>query len=326
MKSIVIIIPIFNEETSVAKNLAEIFKQARAQSTDIVTSDKVWSKVIIKFLLIDDGSTDNTVACLHTVCESNNDVYLLCLNRNFGKEAAIYAGLNSVQACDAVIVMDSDLQHPPSLIKKMIRLWLDEDYEVIDACKKSRGKETFSKKILTRFYLAVFDYFSGLNIKDQSDYKLLDKKVVDVYCQLPEQDRFFRGLIDWMQFKTAQIYFDVPVYHNKISSWSRWKLAKYAVSSITSFTSNPLQAVTLFGFITFLLSIIIGGIALYDKLSGNALDGFTTVIFLILIIGSIFMFSLGLIGIYLAKIYDEIKSRPTYLVNNQNSRLKDADL
>ena len=315
MKTIVIIIPIYNEEKSIVDNLIEILKQARAQS-----------RVTIQLLLVDDGSTDNTVACLQSLCDSNDNVHLLCLNRNFGKEAAIYAGLRSVQRSDAVIVMDSDLQHPPILIEKMTHIWLNEGYDVVEARKKSRGEESLGKKYLIQIYYALFEYFSGLDMKDQSDYKLLDRKVVEAYCALPEGDRFFRGLVNWMQFETAQIYFNVPVFQDNISSWSRWKLAKYAVSSITSFTSYPLQAVTLLGILTFALSIIIGGITLFQKLSGEAVDGFTTVILLLLFIGSILMLSLGLNGIYLAKIYNGIKNRPTYLINNKRSRMDGEDL
>lgn len=315
MKKIVILIPVYNEEKSVVGNLAEILKQARAQR-----------KAYIQLLLVDDGSSDNTVACLLPVCEADKDVHLLSLNRNFGKEAAIHAGLSKIIRADAVIVMDSDLQHPPSLIPQMIELWLNEGYDVIEACKKSRGKEPFAKKMLVHMYYTFFELASGLQMNNQSDFKLLDKKVVDAYCALPEVDRFFRGLVNWMHFKTAQIYFDVPVNHERASSWSSWKLARYAVSSITSFTSYPLQAVTLLGVVTFLISLVIGGIAFYQKLSGQAIDGFTTVIVLILFIGSVLMLSLGLIGVYLAKIYNGIKNRPAYLVNYEQSRLKGHDI
>ena len=315
MKKIVILIPVFNEEKSVVDNLTEILKQARAQH-----------KVSIHLLLVDDGSGDNTVACLRPLCEVDNDVHLLCLNRNFGKEAAIHAGLNRINRADAVIVMDSDLQHPPSLIPKMIDLWIDEGFDVIEACKKSRGKEPFTKKLLVRLYYAFFELASGLQMNNQSDFKLLDKKVVDAYCDLPEVDRFFRGLVNWMHFETAQIYFDVPVTHERESSWSRWRLAKYAVLSITSFTSSPLQIVTFLGIVTLFLSAVIGAMTFYQKLSGQAIDGFTTVILLILFIGSILMLSLGLIGVYVAKIYNGIKNRPAYLVNYEQSHIKEDEL
>lgn len=312
MKSIVIVIPIYNEEKSIVDNLSVILKHARLQRV-----------ANVEILLVDDGSTDGTLVQIQAFSEKNCDVQLLCLNRNFGKEAAIYAGLNRSRHRDAVIVMDSDLQHPPMLIEKMIHLWMNEGYEVVEACKKVRGQESLGRKISAQCYYRLFEYLSGLDMNGHSDYKLLDKKVVKEYCDLPEKDRFFRGLIDWMQFETAQIYFDVPFCPNNMSSWTRLKLMKYAISSITSFTSSPLHLVTLLGGLTFFISIVVGGMTLYQKILGNAVDGFATVILLILLVGSVLMLGLGIIGVYLAKIYDEIKERPTYLIDSKNSRITD---
>lgn len=311
MKSVTVVVPVFNEATVIRQNVAEIL--CHCQSIAGISLD---------LLLVDDGSSDDTVAQVQVLCAENDAVRLLCLCRNFGKEAAILAGLRAAQHSDAVIVMDSDLQHPPVVIPKMIHLWHEQGYVVVDACKQSRGQESWLKRLSARGYYALFGLLTGLNIKQQSDFKLLDQQVVVQYCQLPERQRFFRGLIHWMQFDTAQIYFDVPYDPNNDSSWSRWRLVQYAVSSITSFTSYPLHAVTIFGVITALLGLVVGGIALHDKWVGQAVDGFTTVILLLLLIGSILMFSLGLIGLYLAKIYTEIKKRPAYMVDKINSRLR----
>ncbi|MDY6984528.1 MAG: glycosyltransferase family 2 protein, partial [Pseudomonadota bacterium] len=286
MKTLTILIPVYNEAAVIVANLREIIAQARAIPD-----------INVNFLLVDDGSTDGTPALLKTGFAQDDAVHYLRLNHNFGKEAALSAGLNAIRQSDAVIVMDSDLQHPPALLAQMVALW-QQGFDVVEACKASRGEEsTFSKWGSALFY-ALFDRLSGVKLRSQSDFKLLDRKVVDFYCALPERERFFRGLIGWMHFNTTQVQFDVPPNTRDGSTWSRWRLIRYALRSITSFTSFPLQIVTLFGVLTFIMSLIIGGIAITDKIAGRAVDGFSTVIVLILAIGSVLMFSLGLIGVY----------------------------
>jgi len=311
MKSLAIIIPVFNEEHSIIENLALIIPVVQSLTG-----------VSVDILLVDDGSTDATAQLVRNLAREEEKLHLLCLTRNFGKEAAIYAGLSFASKCDAVVVMDGDLQHPPSLLPEMVRLW-QQGYEVVEACKSSRGPETRAKGVLVHLYAFLFELLTRLGIKNHSDFKLLDKKVVAAYCRLPERERFFRGLINWMHFSTAQIFFDVPVTDKKVSSWKKWTLLKYAITSIVSFTSFPLHLVTALGGLTFLVSVVIGGIALVDKISGKAIGGFTTVILLLLFIGSVLMFSLGIIGIYIAGMYDELKHRPAFIVDEKESFLGD---
>jgi len=312
VNSVAIIIPAFNEAPNIVNSLMEILRHTQ-------------SIAAVKFVLIvvDDGSGDKTADLILEEGQSTSDnIKLLCLTRHFGKEAAIYAGLVQAAQFDATIVMDSDLQHPPELIAEMIAYW-QQGYLIVEGVKSSRGDEELAKSFLARPYYRLFNFFTKLSISGDTDFKLLDKTVVNAYCALPEHNRFFRGLVKWMNFPTRQIHFDVPESLKRRSSWGNSALLRYAVSSITSFTAFPLQIVTLLGGITFLISIVIGGVALLDKLSGKAIDGFTTVILLILLIGSILMFSIGLIGIYVGKIYDEVKRRPSYLVNQNKSNLED---
>lgn len=309
MKKIALIIPVHNEEASIVSNLAEI--QAYTHTIANIHFD---------FFIIDDGSTDNTLQLLTKQIKNNSTLKLICLNRNFGKESAILAGLSHALSYDAAIIMDSDLQHPPSLIPTMVKYW-QQNLDVVEAVKIIRNKETLIKKLLTHIFYYLFNIFTDLNIKNQTDFKLLSNKVIKEYCQLTEHKLFFRGLIKWMNYPTAQIPFDVPERQVGKSSWSRFRLVQYALSSITSFTSLPLHVITLLGGITFVIGLVIGGIALFDKISGVAVDGFTTVIILLLTISSILMLSIGLIGVYIAKIYDEIKARPKYIINHQQSKL-----
>ncbi|HEY0962598.1 MAG TPA: glycosyltransferase family 2 protein, partial [Pseudomonadales bacterium] len=307
MQTVTILIPVYNEASVIVSNLREIIAHARAVDG-----------VATNILLVDDGSTDDLAARLKSAFAREPSLHYLRLTRNFGKEAAIGAGLSVIRRSDAVIVMDSDLQHPPALIGRMIALW-QQGYEVVDACKVSRGDESLLHRWGSRLFYAIFDRLTGLHLQCHSDFKLIDRKVVAFYCNLPERERFFRGLIGWMHFNATQIHFDVPPA-TRTSTWSGWHLFTYALRSITSFTSLPLQIVTLCGALTFLVSLVVGGIAVVDKISGQARDGFSTVILLILAIGSVLMFSLGLIGMYIARIYEEVKRRPAWIVDERGSK------
>ncbi|MEY4642609.1 MAG: hypothetical protein RLZZ227_2603 [Pseudomonadota bacterium] len=309
MKTVTILIPVYNEADALAANLREILVHVHAIT-----------RVAIKVLLVDDGSTDGSVTALKAVFAAEPALHYLRLNHNFGKEAAIAAGLCVIKKSDAVIVMDSDLQHPPALLEQMIEQW-QQGFDVVEACKSARGTETRFRKLCCGIFYGAFDRLTGLQLRNQSDFKLLDRKVVDFYCSLPERERFFRGLVNWMHFDTTQLYFEVPPRTRGATTWSHWRLFKYALASITSFTSFPLQIVTLCGGLTFLVSLVVGSIAIVDKISGRAVDGFSTVILLILAIGSVLMFSLGLIGMYIARIYEEVKRRPAWIVDERKSHI-----
>jgi len=305
-KTITIVIPALNEETAIDKHIPIIFEH--------IANIK---EIKLRILVVDDGSTDNTVEKLKKLCELYNALNFICFNRNFGKETAIHAGLLQSDT-DAVIVMDSDLQHPPQLIEKMIAIW-QQDIDVVEAYKVSRGKESYLSSLMGHSFYRLFGILSGMNIKNHSDFKLLDRKVVDAYCAMPEKKRFFRGIIPWLGFSSAQIPFEVPDRQHGVTAWSRLKLLKFSFTAITSFSTVPLHIITFLGVLCFIISFIIGSLALYHKYMGNAVSGFTTVILLILIIGSLLMIALGVIGIYIAHIYDEVKRRPDYVINLNKS-------
>lgn len=305
-----IVIPVFNEGPSLQKNLAVI--------TETVSEIE---GINFKLIVVNDGSTDDTPDRLGHMLKAGSALQLISLTRNFGKEAAIMAGLEHADG-DIVVVMDSDLQHPPELIEKMISLWR-EGVDVVQACKRSRGKESLLKKMSANVFYSFFALLAGRDIKDHSDFKLLDKKVVDAYLAMPERNRFFRGLVSWMGFSSAQVFFDVPERSQGKSGWNSIKLFRLSVDAITGFTSAPLYLINLMGIICFLLGMIVGGIALYDKFTGQAVSGFTTVILLILLIGGFIMFGLGLIGVYLGQIFKETKNRPLYLIDKKRSITRD---
>lgn len=312
IKLVSVVVPTFNEGEAIEHNLLSILSALEAiGDTDF------------ELLVVDDGSVDDTADKVRRLCDEHPKLNLLCLNRNFGKEAAVHAGLTHAHG-DAVVVMDSDLQHPPELVPKMVKLW-KEGIAVVEACKSSRGKESFASRSLAQGFYTLFNMLTGFDIKNKSDFKLLDREVVDAYCALPERKRFFRGMIPWLGFSSAKLYFDVPERQHGETGWPRLKLMRFSLTALSSFTSTPLHLVSLLGLLFLFISLVLGGIALYDKFSGNAVSGFTTVILLVLITGSLTMFALGQIGIYIEQIFDEVKQRPTYVISERRSYLKKND-
>lgn len=299
-KSVAVIIPVMNEEKQIPKTLEVI--------------DSIIKKVVsnYKFIIVDDGSTDSTWEVISRLSFSYS-IEALRFSRNFGKESAISAGIESFNG-DACIVMDADLQHPPELIPEMLRLWYEEGYEVVHCVKSSRGKESSIHKICCNTFYKVMNKLSGIDMQNASDYKLLDSKVVESYKLFKENKIFFRGISKWVGYKNISIPFEVAPRTIGTSKWTFSKLTNLALNAITSFSSIPLQIVTFLGALLFIGSLILSIQTLYNKISGKAVSGFTTTILLLLIIGSTIMVSLGIIGTYIAKIYEEIKARPRYIV------------
>lgn len=299
-----IIIPVYNEEKQIEETVGIILQILSGNEIDC------------EFVLVDDGSADGTWETITRLARNYSCVSAIKLSRNFGKEAAICAGLERARG-DACLIIDSDLQHPPSLIPEMVRLWRTEGYDVVEGVKASRGKESFVTRIGASLFYKLLKLLSGYDLENTSDFKLLDRRVVEAWKKLGERNTFFRGMSTWVGFKRVSIPFNVSERKTGKSGWSFFKLLKLAIDAITSYSSVPLQVVTLIGVLFLLGSVVLGIQTLYKKFAGQALSGFTTVILLQLIIGSCLMISLGIIGTYLARIYDEVKSRPRYIVSEE---------
>ncbi|MBP1755929.1 MAG: hypothetical protein H6Q59_2327 [Firmicutes bacterium] len=267
-----------------------------------------------EFVLIDDGSKDDTWLELKQMAGENEHITSLRLSRNFGKESALCAGLEYAQG-DMILVMDSDLQHPPQLIPEMVKAWREEGYDVVEGIKSSRGKENIIYKLCAKAFYYIIYKTSDINLGQASDFKLMDRKVLEAWKEMPERAIFFRGMSAWLGFDRKQISFEVADRVNGKTKWSLLRLMRLAINAITSYSSVPLHCITVLGILMFLGAIVLGVQTLYMYFSGQALSGFTTVILLQLIIGSSIMISLGMIGIYLTKIYKEVKGRPRYLIS-----------
>ncbi len=267
-----------------------------------------------EFVLIDDGSPDKTWAALEAESSKHPMLRAARLSRNFGKELALTAGLDLARG-DGVIVMDADGQHPPSLLPEMLTTWREKGVDIVEAVKSDRGKESLFSKLGAGVFYSLWSRFSGFDIRGASDFKLLNRRAVEAYLQMDERNVFFRGMTAWIGFDRVQIPFEVASRAGGRSNWSVFKKLRLAVNGISGFSSIPLQLVTFVGIAFLIFSLVFSVYTLVLQLTGHSVSGFATVILLLLIIGSLLMISLGIIGIYVARIYDEIKRRPRYLVS-----------
>ena len=302
-KTLSIVLPSYNEEQMIEKTTETI--------SDIMERERIPYELIF----VNDGSKDGTWDKILEQKEKNTHVKGVCFSRNFGKESAISAGLDQAAgAC--VAVMDCDLQHPPETLVTMYRLW-ESGFQVIEGIKASRGKESPIYKMFAKTFYKIISNATGIDMSRASDFKLLDRQVVDEYLKLPERNVFFRALSSWVGFKTTYVEFDVQKREAGESKWSFKSLVKQssAAYNISAFSAAPMQIVTFFGFIFFLVAVVLGIQSLYMYFSGHAVEGFTTVILLLLFVGSVLMFSLGVIGYYISKIYEEVKMRPRYIIS-----------
>lgn len=295
-----VVIPAHNEEENISNTIQTIRELLDKES------------IPFEVLFIDDGSKDTTYSLIEKEHTTDKRIRGIKFSRNFGKEAAILAGLREAKGnCTAVI--DCDLQHPPECLIKMYRLW-EQGYQIIEGVKASRGKESFLHRISAGLFYKVISKAVGIDMDTSSDFKLLDRKIVEIIAAMPEKDTFFRALTYWVGFRTTQVPYEVEERKFGTTKWSAYRLMKYAVHNVTSFTSLPLQMVTIFGSLLIVLGSVLGIQTFCRYLAGKAAEGFTTVILLLLLIGGFLMLSLGIIGIYIAKIYNEVKQRPQYLI------------
>jgi len=296
-----VVIPFFQEEENVEKVIAAIFNVMKTVGEPY------------EVICIDDGSTDNTWSILQQEANNHPEIRAFQLSRNFGKESALCAGLDRTRG-EVVITIDGDMQHPPELIPEFIRIWKETNANVVEGVKTDRGKETFLSGLGSKVFYAILSKFSGYILTGASDFKLMDKKFVNAWRQMPERSVFFRGMSTWLGFKRVEIPFEVVPRKQGRTKWSFFSLIKLALSGVTAFSSLPLHIITTSGFIFLIFAVILGAQTLYNKLSGEAVSGFATVILLQLIIGSLLMIGIGITGEYISRIYNEVKKRPRYVV------------
>ena len=303
-KQLALIIPVYNEGKALVANFTEIKK--------ILDEDHI--KCLFHF--IDDGSKDNTWEVIESLSNKHSNVSGIKFARNFGKEIALRAGIESIDA-DLYLTMDSDLQHPPRYIKTMLELMETQQADIIDGVKATRGKESFKHRFFAKSFYKILKSVTGLEMDNSSDFKLMNRQVIDNLREFHERNLFFRGIVSWVGFNVVTFEFDVDERKEGASHFSFGKLVFLAMSAILSYTSKPLYLTIFSGILFLIFALIMGVQTLFNFFFGHAISGFSTVILLILITGSMIMLSLGIIGVYISRIYEEIKRRPRYVIEKK---------
>ncbi len=310
-RTIDVVIPCYNEEPNIFSLVNEI-------DTHIDNG-----KYDCAFIFVDDGSTDSTCLEIKKLSEKRRNISLVKLSRNFGKEAAIVAGLKH-STSDAAIIIDADLQHPPNLIPDMIREW-EKGAHIVDAVKTRRLNENLIRRTASAIFNKIFSRLTGINFAGASDFKLLDKKAIVILNGIKEKTRFFRGLTNWIGLNHVTVEFKVEERNAGTTKWNTLGLFRLSIDAVTSHSQKPLQIVSVLGIFTLIFSFLLGGQTLYNKLAGDAFSGFTTVIIVLLILSSFIMIGIGLLGTYLSKIYDEVKGRPICIVEAHENYRKTTE-
>lgn len=303
-----VVLPAYNEQQNIA------------YTTEVLSGLFEQNGIDYELIFVSDGSSDATYEEIEKAAAANHRVKGAQFSRNFGKEAGIFAGLE-LSSGDAVVVMDCDLQHPPETILIMWQKW-QEGVEIVEGVKSDRGKESIFYRMSAGLFYKIMSRLIKMDMNASSDFKLLDRKVVNVLLSLPERNTFFRALTFWAGFRSETVEYEVQERRYGSSKWSLWSLMRYAIYNATSFSTLPLQIVTFAGIASIFFSIALAVQTLVRFLMGASVEGFTTVILLILIIGGMIMLSLGIIGHYIARIYEEVKGRPRYIISKVTDNLQ----
>lgn len=299
-----VVVPVYNEEL----NIDYLFERLLSVLETLDTSYEI--------VCVNDGSKDNTLKCLIEHHHRNPVIKVVNLSRNFGKEVALSAGLDYATGA-AVVPIDADLQDPPELIKQLVEKWR-EGYDVVYATRRSRGEESWLKQTTANAFYKIIGKMSRVPIpRNTGDFRLLDRRVVEAIKQMPERTRFMKGLFAWVGFKQTSVLFDRPQRYKGTTTWNYWRLWNFAIDGITSFSFLPLKVWSYVGVTISLLSFLYATFLIYRTLLyGVDLPGYASIMVAILFLGGIQLVTLGIIGEYLSRVYEEVKGRPLYLVRD----------
>lgn len=305
MNLLSIVVPCFNEDESVEIFLEEIQKTLKDYNFEVI--------------YVNDGSSDNTLKYIKELASKNSNVKYISFSRNFGKESAIFAGLKYASG-DYICLMDADLQHPPKLIPEMLEAVLDEGYDVAAARRVSRKGEPKIKSFFSHRFYKVFNKISDIDmVEGATDYRIMTRQVVDSVLNLPEYNRFSKGLFQWVGFDTKWIEYENIERIAGESTWSFWGLIKYSIEGLVAFTTLPLSVSTFLGMVFSVIAFIyMLFIIIRYLIYSEAVPGYPTLICSLLLLGGIQLLSIGVLGKYLEKTYFEAKNRPIFIVKESN--------
>ena len=309
-----IVLPAYNEKETIAAMIKSLITELRQAEFDY------------EIIIIDDGSIDGTFDVSKELANQFPFVKAIRFSRNFGKEAALLVGLKTATG-DAIVSMDSDLQHPPATIYDLFAKWR-EGYKVVHAVKDNRDVDSAFSRVRAAIFNSIFSWLGGIDLRNSSDFMLIDRYAADVVVKsLGERERFHRGLAHWIGFSQATVPFSVQKRHD--GSKSRFRLMaliKLALVGVISFTSVPLHLISIIGAMSLFVGGIVGLDAIISWARGIAFSGYATIIMIMLLIGGFAILSLGIIGEYIAKIYEEVKNRPIYIIESSVGIGKEKDV
>jgi len=301
-----VIIPVYNEE----ENVQNLYQRLSSVMHDL--------KVSYELIFVNDGSRDNSLALVKLLAKKHSEVKFIDFSRNFGHQIAVTAGLDKTKG-NTIVIIDADLQDPPELIGEMYDKW-KEGYEVVYAKRKTREGESFLKLWTAKIFYRILGNLTSISIPvDTGDFRLIDKKIVEVLREMPEKNKFLRGQISWIGFNQTFVTYERQKRQGGETGYTYRKMLNFALDGITAFSDVPLKIVTYFGFIVSIFSFLVAIYALYSKfILEDYVQGWTSLIITILFLGGIQMIAIGIIGEYLSRMNHNIRNRPLYIVRESN--------
>lgn len=307
-----VVVPCFNESENIERSYERINQNIKKISNNF------------ELIFVDDGSTDNSFAKLFAISKKDKNLKIVKLSRNFGHQNAIFAGLENTSG-DCIFIIDADLQDPPELFTEMYKKWKDEGYHVVFGIRKKR-KESFLKRFVYLIYHKIFNLFSNLNNNnDLADFSLIDKKIKNHLINLKEKNIYFRGLRNWVGFRQTGIEYTRESRNFGKSKYTLFKLYNLALNGITNFSTKPLSLIFFLGLIIFIFSLLVIIFYLFQKIYNfeflgvlpDQVPGFYTLVIIVILFGSFNLICLGLIGEYIGRLYEEVKSRPKFFIDEK---------
>src|SRR5512135_110435 len=311
-----IVVPLYNE----AAGLASLHQRLCAIAQTLQERYRLSCEVIY----VDDGSFDATLAIARGLVADSLDIQLVSLSRNFGKEAALMAGLDHARR-GAVLFMDGDGQHPPALVEKLVGYWIDDGYDVVYTAKAHRDNEPMLRRLAVRGFYALINLGARQKIpEDAGDFRLLSPRAAAALRQMPERSRFFKGLSSWIGFKQARVDYEPALRAHGATSWSVWTLIGLSIEGLTSFSVAPLRVASLLGLLLAVSALFFGGwIALQTLLFGKDVPGYPSLVVSVMVIGGVQLLMIGVLGEYIGKLLSEAKARPVYFVAEHSVKTAD---
>ena len=311
-----IVVPVFNE----AKGLAALHERI----AEVARWLKVKRGLTTEVIYVDDGSTDATNQIAHTLIADPLDIQVVTLSRNFGKEAALLAGLDHARL-GAVLFMDGDGQHPPDLVNTLVARWLDDGYDVVYTAKAHRENESWLRRTGVHWFYALVNMGARQKIpEDAGDFRLLSPRAAAALRQMPERNRFFKGMASWIGFKQVRVDYEPAAREHGVTTWNVWTLIGLSIEGLTSFTVAPLRIASLLGLILAVTALFFGIEILVETIIfGKDVPGYPSLVVSVMVIGGVQLLMIGVLGEYVGKLLSEIKARPVYFVAEHT--VKSAD-